>query len=282
MTTEEQVRRKARVLAAFMSQQEAMGFAMSFAVNGQAFMNEWTKRNAARSLVARGYTAPRVEQLPSKAKAHVAKVTAHPAYASFYQNVEFKMVELGKLLAFQHWMDTDVSDGVHGAGITGQPTDDELFEKCLPSNIVPAAHTLWLPTGAANQFSVMVYSHNNTLSFKPGLDQVNGLIQVLVHANANLMMVREFGGRYVLANGYHRAWWLRSCGVEMVPVAVSHVGAAHELAQPGSIQADVMLSDQPAIVDHFLDDNFSVTTDARSTLRAIKVTAEVLTVPRLV
>lgn len=282
MSTDEQVKRKARVLAAFMSQAEAGGFAGSFSLDPTAFMAKWVARTGARAGLARGYTAPRVEDIDEPTKQHVAKVQAHKLFHAVYKNVEFKMIELGKVLAFQHWMDTDVSDGVHGAGNPATPTPDVVREKCLPPNVIPDTRMMWMPSGDQNHMSVTIFSLNNTLGFQPGMDQANGIVRFVVAAGANLMMVREFNGRYVLANGYHRAWWLRSRGIDMVPVVLMHVSSEAQLTQPGFIQADILSSDQPPIIDHFLDDKFSMTDEVRAMVRAVKITAEVSMVPRLI
>lgn len=284
-STEEQVRRKARVLASFMSQAEAAGFANGFAIDPKDFLAQWSARVGARPKIPAGYTAPRVEPLTPDAAAHVSALLAVPAFSAFYASagaaLEFKNVELGRLLAFQHWMDTDVSDGVHGGGTSTTPTAAQILEKCLPPGVVPNALMRWQPQQFPDRTSVTVYSHNNTLGYNMGIDEGNGLVQFLVHAAPNLMLVKEHAGRYVLANGYHRAWWLRSKGVEMVPVALLHVPAREQLTQPGAVQAADLLSDRPPIVDHFLSDEFAVMVDVRSMLRVVRITAEVSFVPRL-
>ena len=70
--------------------------------------------------------------------AHVERLRANPLFPRLYSNVDFKMIELGRLIAFQHWMDTDVSDENHGAGIEGmRPTRQQVLDKCLPARNHP-------------------------------------------------------------------------------------------------------------------------------------------------
>lgn len=117
MSTEERVRRRARVLAGFMTEIEARGFATSFVLTPDAFGAAWRACAEARSkLPAVAYQPPRIEDLSAAAKAHAAQIQALPIFPRIYPSADFKLVELGRLIAFQHWMDTDVSDGVHGAG----------------------------------------------------------------------------------------------------------------------------------------------------------------------
>lgn len=279
-STEEQVRRKARVLAAWLSPQEAQGFAQSFVLDVPTFQAEWRARTASLPTLPTGYTAPRIEDLPPAGVAHVQQLTAKQNFAAIYPAAEFKLIELGKLLAYQHWMDTDVSDGVHGAGTASVPTDDEVLSRCLPLDIIPASRNFWNAVPMAEGVSLSVYSHNNTLAFEFAADQATNEVRIVIHAGANLMLVQEHAGRYVLANGYHRAWWLRSRGVEMVPVVLTHVGPEH-LNRPGLIPYPVLMGDRPPTVDHFLNEAVSLTVDVRAMLRVVRISAETLLVPRL-
>lgn len=95
----------------------------------------------------------------------------------------------------------------------------------------------------------------------------------------NLMLVRECAGRYVLANGYHRAWLLRSRGVEMAPAVVVSVSPGDI---GGGIHPSVLLGPRPPLVDDFLDDSLSLSVDVRAMLRMVKVSAEISHVPRLI
>src|SRR5262249_18659930 len=103
--TEEQVRRKARVLAAFMSSQEATVFAHSFALDPDRFINEWAERSNARARLPKGYQPPRVADISDSAAAHVAEVQAHPKFSAIYgsSTPTFKSIELGRLIASQYW-----------------------------------------------------------------------------------------------------------------------------------------------------------------------------------
>lgn len=276
-TTEESVRRAARVLAGFMTQQEAQGFAGTFTLDPNQFLAVWQARALQRAQLSGGYSAPKVEDLPSSASAHILQLVGNAVFQQLYPSAEFKMIELGKLIAFQHWMDTDVSNGVHAGGAQTRPDDNEILTKCLPAEIIPPSKTQW----QGNHGSVTVSSLNNTLGFYgPQVDAAKGEVRFGVGAGANLMLVRECEGRYVLANGYHRAWWLRRSGVELVPVVVKHVGRG-ELTQPGAIPIDVLMGSRPPLFDDFLDDSLSCTVEVRSMMRVVKITAEVLVVPRL-
>lgn len=279
--TEESVRRSARVLAAFMTDTEAMGFASSFAIEPAQFMSAWGTRGAARAALARTYTPPKVEDLPASMTAHVDAIRAHQVFPLAYgPTATFKMVELGKLLAFQYWMDTDVSTGVHAAGVDGPPDQEHLLRTCLPPDVVPPLQTRW--EGIQN--GIAVYSMNNSFAARgPIVDQAKGQIVFVVGAMPNLMLVREHAGRYILANGYHRAWMLRSRGVSMAPVVLVNVPNIADVVPPvGFVQPATLFGPCPPLVDDFLDDSLSVSVDVRATLRMVRITAETSSVPRLI
>lgn len=261
-----------------MTPQEAQGFAGTYTLDPEAFMPKWQALAEARSRLEPRYTPPLVGELPPEAIAHTVKVSSHPAFQAIYPNAQFKMLELRKLVAFQHWVDADVSDGIHGAGSAVRPTEAELLSLCLPPDFIPPTKMQWQVNGP----NVMVTSFNNTLSVMG--TQVNpptGQVMLSIGAGANLMLVREHAGRFVLANGYHRAWWLLQRGVEMVPVAVLHV-ERDALSQPGAVNTEVLLGDRPPLLEDFLDDTVATTHEVRAMMRVVKITSEVLTIPRVI
>lgn len=276
--SEKSVLRPARILGAFMAEQEARAFAGLYALDPDELIRRWRALADARGKLAPSYTAPKVAELPPEAIAHTVQVSAHPAFQAVYPNAQFKMVELGKLIAFQHWVDADVSEGIHGGNSALRPTDAEVLSACLPPDFFPPTKMQW----QANGQSVMVSSFNNTLAVM-GM-QVNyqaGQVAFAIGGGANLMLVREHAGRLVLANGYHRAWWLRQRGVEMVPVVMMSV-PREGLGQPGAIATDILLGDRPPLIDDFLDDALATTFEVRSMVRVVKITSEVLTIPRAI
>lgn len=114
-----------------------------------------------------------------------------------------------------------------------------------------------------------------------GIKQQTGenTVEFTLGSNANLMLVREWGGRFVLAQGYHRAWMLRSKGVEMIPAVVARIPKPHDLAPPNLLPH--IVSARPPTIDDFLDDAVSVDAEVRSTMTSVKITIETSIVPRL-
>ncbi len=277
-TTEESTRRSARVLAAFMSQDDAAAFANTYAVDVPAFEAAWKARGGARAAVAEGYTPPRIASMPTSAAPHLRQLLSSPVFARF-QGYEVKMVELGRLIVFQHWVDADAAMGVHGEGSTAAPGEDEILRRCLPVEVVPPATMTWMQTAT----TVTVCSMNSSLRFfGPRIDHANGQITFTVGPEPNLMIVREHAGRYVLANGNHRAWWLRSRGITMAPALVLHHPSPEQVAQGGTIRKEVLFGERPPLVDHFFDDHLAASVDVRSIVKVVKLTADVSFIPRLI
>jgi hypothetical protein len=287
--TEEVVRRKARVLTAFMSQEEAQGFANSFACDRAGFLTAWAASVAKGLVETDPRPSPRVEELPAEAVPHVSQLTSNPLFLLNYgSNVEVKMVELGKLIAMQHWVDTHVSVGVHGIKLQEETNIQHLLGTCLnPADLRPTTDTRWSRTvlGPPGQPIVCILT-GHSLEASYGLrdvrqDFLNNSVGLLFGANSNLMLVREHGGRYVLAQGYHRAWMLRSRGVEMVPVVVMHLPSSNDLTAPGFISLHHITSNRPPTIDDFMNPDVSVDADVRAMMASVKITVERSLVPRL-
>ena len=277
-STDEAVRRAARALTRFMSQEEANGYAAASTLDPFAFVAAW-QRQAATPL-ATSYVPPALEPLPPEAAAHVASLRAVPLFAATYgPQSEIKMVELGKLIACQMWVDTDVSGTILAAGMHSAPTFDELLNTCLPLSVIPPAQYRVYPVPNG----LVAYSMNNSFYAQgPGLNLATGQITLALTGGANLMLVREHAGRYVLANGYHRAWLLRTRGVERVPAVVVPVATPEAvLLGEGFFKAGVLFGPRPPVINDFLDDGLSTTVEVRSMLKAVKVTVETLLIPRL-
>lgn len=190
------------------------------------------------------------------------------------------MVELGKLIACQYWVDTDASDGVHGSDLQGAPDTDYILRRCLPKELISGYQSRWqaLPNG------IVISSMNNTVTANgPVYDPNTGEVKFFVSPRPNLMLVREHAGHYVLVNGYHRAWLLRSHKVVMVPAVIEHRPSPEAVVpEPGFIHTNILFGQRPPIVDDFFDDGVSVSAEIRSMLHAVRITADVLPIPRLI
>jgi hypothetical protein len=90
-----------------MSPSEAQSYA-SQALDPPAFIAAWRAHqgNAAALATTEQYVPPRIEALSAKAQEHAALLQSNAIFQSQYgPNAEIRMIELGRLLAFQWHVD---------------------------------------------------------------------------------------------------------------------------------------------------------------------------------
>jgi hypothetical protein len=178
----------------------------------------------------------------------------------------------------------DHSAGVHGVNLAATPNEDEILNTCLPLTIVSPTQALWEMVQNGQQRSVTISTTDMTFDVAPGfprVDQGTGVVTAAVASGANLMLVRRHGNQLVLANGYHRAYALRSRGVDFVPVVLADVPGQEDLIQ-GGLSPQVVFGPRQPKIDDFLDDNVSLTVEARAMMKVVRMTFESLLVPRIV
>jgi hypothetical protein len=71
------------------------------------------------------------------------------------------------------------------------------------------------------------------------------------------LQVAEFGGRFFLRDGYHRALGLLARGIQVVPALFRRIGAVEELAPPGALPQAAYLGPIPPTLPDYLEDDVS-------------------------
>ncbi len=277
----ETVRRPTRILAAFMTAQQAQNYSGQ-TLDRAAFITRWQAYNGRVASLPPTSTSAQVRPLSAVGQAHVAPIQANPVFQGIYgTTAHFAMVELGRILAFQFTIDMDHSAGVHGVNLASAPGEDEVLNACLPQGIIPnppAAWSLIQKTPDNPHPSVTVSSTDLSLDVAFGFPQVlpGGQVLAAVAPGANLMLVRQHGNHLVLANGYHRAYALRSRGVDFVPVVVVPVPRPEDLVPSGGILPQTVLGSRQPCIDDFLDDTLAMTAEARAMMKVVRMTFESL------
>lgn len=95
--------------------------------------------------------------------------------------------------------------------------------------------------------------------------------------------IRQFGSslqavryrdRYVLVDGYHRAFALLSRGINLAPALVGAIETAEEFGRLGAgIGVDVFLGTRPPLLPDFLDDEVAAAVDMPVTTRMLVIEA---------
>ena len=70
----------------------------------------------------------------------------------------------------------------------------------------------------------------------------------------SFMQVAHYSGRFILRDGYHRAYGLLASGIRQVPVSYIEFATSTELSlNPGLFSHDVFLSERPPTIADYLD-----------------------------
>jgi hypothetical protein len=77
----------------------------------------------------------------------------------------------------------------------------------------------------------------------------------------SFLQVARHHGRYVLRDGYHRAYGLLARGITRAPAFVRDYGIGALGTSPGLFTTDVYLSDRPPLLDDFRDDDVAADVD---------------------
>jgi hypothetical protein len=90
------------------------------------------------------------------------------------------------------------------------------------------------------------------------------------------MSVSECAGRFILTDGYHRAYALLKAKITRVPVLFRKVGGYSEIGfppVPGILPQEVVLGDHPPLLPDYLNDKVSAPAEIKSTQKIIIVKA---------
>ena len=173
---------------------------------------------------------PQALPLSASLQAHVDELVQLPSFQSTFSSVPvaFGMVELDKLVAYQHHLMLSSVDKML-AEVARPVSDETLAGLCLPLTAADASFKLAHEGG---EKFVFVSDTHDTRFLGARLVQpsdikgfaVNGHAQAVIALGVgfttNVLNVVRYGGRLVLNNGYHRAWALRQMGVTHAPCLI--------------------------------------------------------------
>jgi len=89
----------------------------------------------------------------------------------------------------------------------------------------------------------------------------------------SFLQVARHHGRYVLRDGYHRAYGLLARGITSAPAFVRDFGVGDLGTEPGLFATDVYLGDRPPLLTDFLDDDVAAHVDVPVVQKMIVVQA---------
>ena len=272
------VTRRRRALLGFMTWDEAKAYVSSIPL-AQALTETELRQMYERSqgavaqLPNHGPEEPEIREMPPRLGKQLARLAGSELFIQVFTGVDwqFRMVEIDKIVAFQREV---VLDSVHASRRPRGAVASRLLDYCLPLQ--------W-----TSEFEVSQVNGNGISfsSWDPNLS-LNVAIQPPV-ANFEVafrppyIQVAEFGGRYLLKNGYHLTFWLKKSGYTHVPCVLIRcnnyiqTGANH----PNFFPQATVLGAGPPRVAHFVDENLTTTLRERRTKKAITLSWQELRVP---
>lgn len=178
------------------------------------------------------------EPLSEDCAALIETAMADPRYIEANDEfpTEFRMIELDRLICFQHYVTRTFSEAQQ-ASVGPNSTAPELLEFCLPSERADP------PVKIDRLGSKYVFSSESTdlrrhrpvlvepsrISDYTGYGPLAGLVGLGVGFGSNYFTAIKYEGRIMLHNGYHRAHSMRAAGITHAPCIVRTVRRVEEL-----------------------------------------------------
>jgi hypothetical protein len=194
-----------------------------------------------------------VSALPAELAGHAARLEATPAGTGMRADGwEIALVDLGRVAAFQTHVFTDTATE-RVAGL--EPGDlQSIAELTLPVNDTAPVSAQY------DEFKQAYTITSPNPNFKV-VGPVNGPLPdgtmafgFKVTMAASFVQVARFQGRYVMRDGYHRAFGLLSRGITRVPAYVRDFDTTENLAPAGMMPQAAWLGDRPPLLRDYHDD----------------------------
>jgi hypothetical protein len=261
----------ARALLAWLSDAQARGI-----LNAQQRTAELTAEQRRTLEVARAKLAARapfaaaspvIGPCPEALAAHRAALFAHEQFGAMKKDGwDIAIVDLARVCAVQPFVLADPDARVHGA----LDPNDLL---ALARVTVPIPNPQALPYQVDSARSVAILSSPNpnlrVVGFRAQQLGQGTLLGFVVELAPSFVQVAEFGGRFVLTDGHHRAVSLSSMGITRVPALVRKYQHGENLGMDKSVLAPpVYLGARPPLLADYWDPDVSA---AVSVPRARKI-----------
>jgi len=220
------------------------------------------------------------------AKAVKADRRFRRAFDSF--PTELALVELDRLIVYQHHVTRPFVDNIQ-ARLGPAPTDEAIFRLCLPTGgsdtparaeRVGSRRFLFSSESTDFRFNEAVLLRPEQITDLTGFGSISSVLGILIGFGSNFLNAVRFENRFVLQNGYHRAYALRALGLKYAPCAVQRVTRRDELAVAASqtvvdAAAFYFKASRPPLLKDFFDPALRKIVPVRRMRNVIEVTFEV-------
>ncbi len=251
-------KRPARALLGWMAPEAAVSIQTGGPADAPAAPEQVERARAARASVASRSAgidqSGVVGELPASVGGHLDALRALPLIAPYFASGwEARVVDLRRLCALQPHVHADdpgrrsaeVDAGdLHAIAAISLPKPSSTK---LPVQYDPARNA-WIFSGADSNLTVVSHFQGEVQPGTFGFGFVVGVVP-------SLMQVARFNGRYLLRDGYHRAYAFLRRGITHVPALVRDFSTLAELdLTPVMLPADVFLGERPPVLSDYLDD----------------------------
>lgn len=272
------IERPARVLLGWLTAQEAAQFQSG---RGSRLVTaaETESAERARATVARRNggidQTNAVTDAPAELNDHIERLQ-EPAAAFFREGWRVAVVDLTKICPLQPSVFVD-----HAEQRTADVVADDIQSIATSTLPLPSVATLPIQFDETRQ-TWLVSSPNPNLRIVGNWSGPlqGGLIGLgfAVSITPSFLQVARFQGRFVLRDGYHRAYGFLQRGITRVPAFVREFAPFQDLGLPaGLLSQAAYLGDQPPTLPDYLDDALSVTVSIPAVQKMIVVTGMELT-----
>ncbi len=228
----------------------------------------------------------KVSQLPNELEQRVRGIADETLFKNSFSMlpISFEMVEIDKLVAGQRYVNLDyVSKLV--SNLPSHPTPPNLIDFCLAKN--PE-----VPPPAELQLAQNIYSYRSSTTdfrflggFPKRLNKedleaavAGGLpvagILLLVGYGSPSANVFKVGQRFILNNGFHRLFALRTKGINSAPVVVQHITNSDLELPPqllGLPTKYLVESRRPSMMQDFFDESLVIELIMKARDRSVQV-----------
>jgi hypothetical protein len=254
-----QLQRPARALIGWMAPDEA---AQWVAGPGQAIGPDHraTVLRARAAVAVRAATVDQtnvITEAPTSLTEHREALRSNVASAPYFQEGwDVAMADLSRICAIQrHVLTDDATQRVAEV--------DGLDLTSIAAVALPLAQPRRLAAAFNPEKQSWIFSSANPNLRIAG--QFHGEVQPGVHAfgfvisvSASFIQVARYRDRYLLRDGYHRAYGFLARGIERVPVFVREYETFAEMGLPSGLSPqDTYLGERPPLVADYLDDAVS-------------------------
>lgn len=270
------VTRPARALIGWMAPEQAR-LSLAGRRMDQVDRQEFAER-VERAHLAVASRSPGVDQtlavspLPDALSGHIDSLRQNPLCAQYFrESWQIAMVDLSAVCAAQPHVYTDHATervvGVDPADVTS------LARVSLP---IPVPTTTLAAQFDESKQAWIFSSPNPNLRIaghfqaqaQPGVN----VFGFAVALSASFLQVAIYRDRYLLRDGYHRAFGFLKSGITRVPAFVKEFTTFDELALPrGMLSLDAFLGDRPPLLPDYLNDEVSAEVVMPATQRVVLI-----------